>query len=395
MTPSTSRVLRPEEELILLAAGTRARRHANADRAPELLNRVTWETLLADLAYQQLVPLLGGRIVEMAGAVAPRRFAGAVREQTHASREAGALLELVTLRIASALEALGVTNVPLKGPLLARALHGDPAMRSSRDIDVLVARADLPRAADALATLGWRRDRASDHNPVLHLCLVHPDDLPDVELHWRVHWYETEFGARALARAQTGADGIRRLRAEDDLVALMLYQARDGFAGLRHPTDLAAWWDAHGSPSGAPVIEPILRLHPGLRRPLTAAANLLERMVGVPAWRLVDLPARRPRGSRGAIALANPFMHGEPHQITAEVSLVDGLLAPRGQRSAFFRRRVLPNASELPASSAKRPLALARANHTLRLLRRYALALARSRPSLPDDWRVGGPGDVG
>jgi putative nucleotidyltransferase-like protein len=395
MTPPTSRVLRPEEELVLLAAGTCARRQANADRASGLLNRVAWDTVLAELAYQHLVPLLGGRIVEMAGAAAPWGFTGAVREQTHASREAGALLELMTLRIASALEAVGVTNVPLKGPLLARALHGDPAMRSSRDIDVLVARADLGRAADALAALGWRPDRDAARNPVLHLCLVHPGGLPDVELHWRVHWYETEFGARALARSQAGAEGIRRLRAEDDLVALMLYQARDGFAGLRHPTDVAAWWDAHGSPSGPPVIEPILRAHPGLRRALTAAANLLERMVGVPAWRLVDLPARRPWGSRGAIALANPFMHGEPHQITAEVSLVDGLLAPKGQRSAVFRRRVLPHVSELPASSARRPLVLARANHTLRLLRRYALALARSRPRLPDDWRVGGPGDVG
>jgi hypothetical protein len=51
--------------------------------------------------------------------------------------------------------------------------------------------------------------------------------------------------------------------------------------------------------------------------------------------------------------------------------------------------------SELPASSSRRPLVLARANHTLRLLRRYALALTRSRPRLPDDWRVGRPGDVG
>jgi hypothetical protein len=395
MTPRTSRALRPEEELVLLAAGTRARRHANTARARELLDRTTWTTLLAELAYQQLVPLLGARIVEMAGPDAPRELKCAVREQTDASREAGALLELMTLRIASALEAVGVINVPLKGPLLARALHGDTAMRSSRDIDVLVARADFGRAADALATLGWRPDRDSARNPVLHVCLVHPDGLPEVELHWRVHWYETEFGARALARAETRAEGIRRLRAEDDLVALMLFQARDGFAGLRHPTDVAAWWDAHGSPSGPPVIEPILREHPGLRRALTAAANLLESLVGVPACRLVDPPTQRPWGSRRAIALANPLMDGAPHQITAEVSLVDGLLAPKGQRSAFFRRRMLPNMSALPASSSRRPLVLARANHTLRLLRRYALALTRSRPRLPDDWRVGRPGDVG
>ena len=67
---------------------------------------------------------------------------------------------------------------------------------------------------------------------MLHVRLLHDAGLPDIELHWRVHWYEAEFGALALARAESGPDGVRRLRTEDDLAALMLYQARDGFAGL-------------------------------------------------------------------------------------------------------------------------------------------------------------------
>jgi putative nucleotidyltransferase-like protein len=251
-------------------------------------------------------------------------------------------------------------------------------MRYSRDVDVLVAREDLGRAIDALEPLGWRSEPGQATEPVLHVNVLHEAGLPDIELHWRVHWYEADFGARALARAQPGPDGVQRLRAEDDLAALMLYQARDGFAGLRHPTDIATWWDTHAIPDAPPVLEPIVREHPVLARALTAAAALNERLVGVPAAGLLQVPPHLPWGAARAIALANPLMRGRPQQITAEVSVVDGLLSPKRQRIAYFRRRALPSAHDLPATD--RPLAIARAEHTLRVVRRYLLAVVRSRP---------------
>jgi Uncharacterised nucleotidyltransferase len=368
------RALCPGEELVLLVAGTRER------RAAPTIGNLNWTAVLADLEYQGLVPLLGGRILEAAGSAAPPEFARTVSEAARVSHDAGMLLELTTLRIATALEAAGVANVPLKGPLLARALHGDPGMRYSRDVDVLVAREDFARAADALAPLGWRVKIGQAGDPVLHLALVHEAGLPDIELHWRVHWYEADFGAQALARAELGPDGVRRPQPLDSLVALMLFHARDGFAGLRHPTDIAAWWDLHATDGGPPLLTRIVAHHPALRRALTASATLLQRLVGIPARRLVDMPDRLPWGVVRAMALANPLMRGSPEQITAEVSLVDGLLSPKGERIGFFRRRALPSAADLPASSAGRHLGLARAEHTLRVVGRYALAVLRSRP---------------
>ena len=229
-----------------MAAGTRARRAAAAPRMRELLAGVSWPALLDELARQRLVPLLGGRILEAAPG-APEPFARAVAEETRAARAAGELGELITLRIAAALEAAGIANVPLKGPLLARALHGDTAMRFSRDIDLLVARADLGRERRRARALGWRVDRRRG-GAVLHVRLVSDAGLPDVETAL----------ARALVRARLrracpgarapGPDGVRRLRPEDELVTLVLYHARDGFAGLRHATDLAAWWDGDRDP---------------------------------------------------------------------------------------------------------------------------------------------------
>jgi len=374
----TPRALRPHEELVVLAAGTTARRRADAGRVQALLGQVEWDALHEQLAAQRLVPLLGSRLLELAGARAPAAFADAVAAESERSQRDGALMELATLRIAAALEAAGIANVPLKGPLLARSLHGDPGMRFSRDIDVLVAREDLGRAAAALEPLGWRRERRAG-DPVLHLVLTHRSGLPEVELHWRVHWYETEFSASALARARPGLDGVRRLHAEDELAALLLFHARDGFAGLRHPIDAAAWWDAHAGPPGVLALAPIALEHPGLARALCASAAVLDALVGVPADRLLPGAARPAWGARRAVALANPLMHGKPQQITAEITLVDGLLAPAGQRAAFVRRRVLVGPDELPPGTARRSVVLARAEHVLRVLRRLALALVRPR----------------
>jgi len=157
--------------------GTRARRAAAAPRMRELLVGVSWPALLDELGRQRLVPLLGARILEAAPG-APEPFARAVTEATRAARAAGELVELIALRIAAALEAAGIANVPLKGPLLARALHGDTAMRSSRDIDLLVARADLGASVEALAPLGWHVDPEAAA-PVLHVRLVSDAGLPE------------------------------------------------------------------------------------------------------------------------------------------------------------------------------------------------------------------------
>jgi hypothetical protein len=303
-------------------------------------------------------------------------------------------MELTTLRIAAALETAGVANVPLKGPLLARALHGDPAARFSRDIDVLVGREDLRRAAAALEPLGWRREGGAGA-PVLHLTLTHDAGLPEVELHWRLHWYETEFSARALAHAQPGPDGVRRLQGVDELTALLLYHARDGFAGLRHAIDAAAWWDAHAAADDRVLLTDVALEHPVLGRALAASATVLEQLVGVPSDRLVPGPVGLPWGARRAVTLANPLMRGTPEQITAEIALVDALLAPRGQRRAFVRRRVLVGRDELPPATARRSLGAARAEHVLRVLRRVPVALMRPRVRLQapvSDRGVAAPG---
>ena len=179
-----------------------------------------------------------------------------------------------------------------------------------------------------------------------------------MELHWRVHWYETEFAARALARAQPGPDGVRRLQDDDELAALLLYHARDGFAGLRHPIDAAAWWDAHAGAPAACVLAPVALEHPGLSARALGQRDVCSTSSSAcpPDASCLALPVS-PWGARRAAALANPLMRGKPQQITAEITLVDGLLTPAGQRTrirATARARRLPRAARRRTAQAHR-----------------------------------------
>lgn len=94
------------------------------------------------------------------------------------------------LAVHGELEAAGVLAVPFKGPTLAMQLYGNLGLRQSHDIDFLVRRADLGRAAALLAARGYRppallatRRGARFLEAVRHHRFTR-DDGAIVELHW-------------------------------------------------------------------------------------------------------------------------------------------------------------------------------------------------------------------
>ena len=190
--------------------------------------------------------------------------------------------------------------------------------------------------------LGWTHaERGDVEPPWLHRTMRHPGaSLPQVELHWRIHWYETQFAA-LLERARV-IDGLRRLDRIDQLAALLLFYARDGFTGLRLPADIAAWWDRHGSPAVPAGLQRLMAQHPALAEPWRAALAAALRVAGLPGE--VALPGCLPQARRSefAVRLTNWDVHGETDQIRANVGLIDGLLAPRGGLPDYLGRQLFP-----------------------------------------------------
>jgi hypothetical protein len=375
----------PEDELALLLVGTRLRREANTARLARLAATVDQDALANVLIEQRVLPLAGGRLVQLAPAVVTESFRRRVEAALKHARLRAFGFSALTCRVVQSLEGAGIRAVPLKGPTLAAELHGDEALREYADIDVLVARADLDRSAAVLRDLGWSHDEGGHVEPPwLHRIMRHPGALlPEVELHWRIHWYETQFAVGLLERARV-ITGLRRLDRLDQLAALLLFYARDGFTGLRFPADIAAWWDLYGSPAVPADLRRMMAQHPALAEPWRAALAAALRVAGLPGE--LALPEYLPQARRSeyAVRLTNWNHHGETDQIQANVYLIDGLLAPRGALHDHVSRWVFPPlgalSSAYPIHSASRFRAGGyRALHAGKLLARYGWALWRLR----------------
>ncbi len=131
----------------------------------------------------------------------------------------------------------GLRVVPLKGPLLAERLYGNVALRTSRDLDLLVARVDLPRAEALLAANGFIPGAADDyHRPWRRqgtmLELHHNIENPRA-LNFHIE------GALDRARpASFQGERCWQFAEEDELLFLCLHAARHRFERLSLVLDL-------------------------------------------------------------------------------------------------------------------------------------------------------------
>jgi len=374
---------RAERQLILLSAGTATRRQAMREQAGRLIAEVEWSRLAETLRLRKLLPTLGPRILELAEGRATNDFAAAVEQATAIGRRQGALLQLISLRVMGMLSDAGIRSIALKGPLLGEAIYGDPGRRLSSDIDLLVAPEQLQAAVEVVRGLGYEAptDYVQECGlPLLHFVLVHErGEMPPVELHWRVHWYERSFAHERLLPPAEDPKGDWRPATADELATLLLFYARDGFIDLRLATDLGAWWDVYGADLPPGALDELLRTYPAFARVIPVAGEVAERMVGLPATQLVgDMPKLGLR-ERVAVRLANPNPHSSSSQLYADMGLIDGLLMPRGAFSAFVRRQLLPPPEVLDqqARHGARQRARSPLGRCAGVLARYGLTMTR------------------
>ena len=374
---------RAERQLILLSAGTAERRRAMRERAGGLTAQVDWSELAETLHRRRLLTVLGPRVLELAQGRAGEDFAAEVRRAIDAGRRHSAFLQLVSLRITAMLAQAGIRAALLKGPLLGEAIYGDPGRRRSSDIDLLVPAEQLQAAVAVVRELGYGAPTdyvLDDGLPLLHFVLVHErGELPPVELHWRIHWYERSFARERLLPAAVDPRGEWRPAPADELAALLLFYARDGFIDLRLAGDLSAWWDVHGAELAPGALDELLRAYPALGRVIPVAARVAERTVGLPAAQIIGGRHELGMRERIAVRLANPNPRSSRSQLYADMGLIDGLLMPKGDFGAFVRRQLLPPAEVLDqqARHGARRRARSPLGRGAGVLGRYGLTMTR------------------
>jgi hypothetical protein len=379
-----------EAELTVRLASTAARRESARPRLAELLRRVDSDAYAKRLEERGLLPLLGSRALELAPEAADDVLRARVDVAVREARWRALALEMTLRRIVGALAEAGVPALPLKGTTLADRVHGDTGLRPTTDVDVLVHRAQVTTAVDALIALGYPRPSDPVWTrglPELHYTFLGGEPPVRAELHWRVHWSDRSFSDELIRSATRAPDGLLRAEPAHELALLLLIFARDALLGPRLAADVAAWWDRLGDRLAPGALDGIVARHPSLRRWFVAAVACLEPLLGVAA-RDVLTDARTDRSTRWAAALADPLLLDEGADVEATIMLIDALLPSGRDKLDWVRRyavqplpfvRVAYGLGDAPVAVVAARNALHAAGTVVRKLPRMTRAARRSR----------------
>jgi Uncharacterised nucleotidyltransferase len=193
-----------------------------------------WQALL-DMGSAHGVLLLLNRSLLEKKIEIPGFFAAAVRAEAERAEIFAGELQSVLQHFAQR----GIESLPLKGPALAAALHGDATIRPCDDLDLLVRPRDFSAAESALIDLGFiARPKVDDyHRKFLR------DDLM-IELHFdvaspRSFPFDLD-GVWNRAGQDIYRDVPMRVMSNHDLVLfLCLHGLKHGFSRLIWIMDLA------------------------------------------------------------------------------------------------------------------------------------------------------------
>ncbi len=208
-----------------------------------------WNPFLAEVRRHHMT-ILAAESLRHAGIEPPEALAHAAE----LGRMRALKLSGETIRATEALAQAGIAAITLKGSLLSQALYGDPTLRRSTDLDLLVAWGDFRAARCRLEELGYRlhgneppwddwrigpwRRMAKD------VTLVHEQKRIALELHHRLKSPDELLPGLGLAQATgsvTLADKPQAtFPAEDLFVYLCTHAATSLWDRLKWLADLRA-----------------------------------------------------------------------------------------------------------------------------------------------------------
>lgn len=116
---------------------------------------IDWTQLVEMALAHSVVGLLDRGLRKSCGDLLPEDIDTAFSLHQAEVRERNEALAAELLRIAEALSEAGIEMVPIKGPTQALQIYSDLALRSFRDLDMLVRWRDRARTGDVLRRLGY------------------------------------------------------------------------------------------------------------------------------------------------------------------------------------------------------------------------------------------------
>jgi Uncharacterised nucleotidyltransferase len=221
-----------------------ARLRAIVDGGVDWLRAIHMATVQAvmPLVYRYLTSELEDVLPADATSDLRRAFYGNSVRNLHLARE--------LVRLTALLERGGVEPLALKGPALAVAAYGAVAMRQFTDLDLLVRKSEVRRAAEILLDEGYTPSAGYgladlDRPGGYEIAMARAGALTEIDLHWRLipSYFPLALDGEELwrraVRIEIEGAAVRTLAAADHLLYLCAHGAKHGWQALGGICDLA------------------------------------------------------------------------------------------------------------------------------------------------------------
>ena len=242
-----------EEELILGCA--RATMEAQvAERIRSLAgNALDWDWVVDISVRNGVGPLLYKSLKTLAPSAAPLPIMETLQRHYYQNIAHNLAMEDQLSTLLRAFQAAEIPAIPYKGPALAATVYGNVGLRVFGDLDILIQKEDVPRAADLMISLGYRPDLS--HSPLNSwpAYVHHFNELPFtgaskalVELQWEIVPDHFAFPIEPLClwddrtSSQACATGLsNHLHQRKLLLMLCVHGAKDSWGRLAWICDIA------------------------------------------------------------------------------------------------------------------------------------------------------------
>ncbi|MDC7783898.1 nucleotidyltransferase family protein [Priestia megaterium] len=240
------------KELKLLLKILNVENNEDIIKLPKVMfSEIDWELFLKLARHHRLYPLIYSKLnkIKIEETLIPHNIIKALAEEY--KRNTFQMLQLSgeMEQISKLFSEKQIRLLFLKGPVIADDIYGDVSLRTSKDLDLLIAIKDLKMAEEILLNSGYEKE---EEFPSIsnewqwmnhHTTYFHPHKRIQIEIHWRLHPFPTkepsfnELWERKRTSKLTGSP-IYFLGKEDLFSFLIVHGGRHGWFRLRWLVDI-------------------------------------------------------------------------------------------------------------------------------------------------------------
>lgn len=176
----TTRITRPEIELLLCCARTQID-PSTQERIKELLQeKIDWKYLIQTSARHKVMPLLYRSLNTTCPELVPKSILSQLRNFFYTNAQRNLFVTAELIKLLTLFQEHEIPAIPFKGPLLSVSVYGNLALRQFTDLDILIDSKNLLKAKALLLSqeysltgeLSWESNFISRNHQI------------NVDLHW-------------------------------------------------------------------------------------------------------------------------------------------------------------------------------------------------------------------